>query len=72
MTNTRELGWQRSCERAEDQRDAAIDERDRLRAVNAELLAVLERFYLATYGRTDLIPLLDFEQARAALLKAKG
>lgn len=41
-------------------------------AVNAhdDLATLLSRFYAATYGKTDLIPLLDFEQARAALKRA--
>lgn len=41
-------------------------------AAAPELLALLKRFYDATYGKTDLIPPLDFEQARAALAKAEG
>jgi hypothetical protein len=39
-------------------------------AAAPELLTMLQRFYDATYGKTDLIPLLDFEQARAAIVKA--
>ena len=37
-----------------------------------DLLALLERLYASTYGRTDLIALLDFEQARNAIAKAYG
>jgi hypothetical protein len=44
----------------------------RLIAAAPELLAILQRFYAATYGNTDLIPQLDFEQARAAIAKAEG
>lgn len=44
----------------------------RLIAAAPELLAILQRFYAATYGNTDLIPQLDFEQARAVIAKAEG
>lgn len=36
------------------------------------LLVMLERFYEQTYGKTELIPMLDFEQAKQIINKAKG
>lgn len=44
----------------------------RLIAATPELLTILQRFYSATYGHTDLIPQLDFEQARTAISKSQG
>lgn len=44
----------------------------RLIAAAPELLTMLRRFYEATYGKTDLISLLDFEHAREAIAKATG
>lgn len=35
---------------------------------NSTALTLLRRFYDATYGKTELIPALDFEQARKVLL----
>ena len=42
-----------------------------LRGLVKELTAVLGRFHDHTYGKTDLVPALDFEQARALLAKAR-
>ncbi len=44
----------------------------RLIAAAPELLVMLQRFYEQTYGKTDIIPPLDFEQAKAAISKALG
>lgn len=54
------------------QTDTEREANARLIAAAPELLTLLRRFYEQTYGLTDLIPALDFEQARAAIAKAEG
>ncbi len=68
MSNLQAEGWEAAARQAEERRDDAIDECNRLRAINAELLAACKLMMERTIGGE--LTSYQRQRARAAIAKA--